>query len=207
MDEITKAMAVLWDDEILAKSVERNRRPTLDELDKIFQTIRANKRQKLPIILIAVFAIFSCRRLSEICRLRWEDLRESKGMIKVRDMKHPKRKKGNDIWVHLPEEAMSIIRLMPKTSERIFPYNEKSIGTAFRRHRDIAQVIDLRFHDFRHEGITRLYEIGQRDHFVQRTSGHKSRQSLDRYAHVEETGDKYAGWDWLNYALETAAKL
>jgi hypothetical protein len=29
-------------------------------------------------------------------------------------------------------------------------------------------------------------------------SGHKSWQSLQRYTHLKQTGDKYAGWEWLD---------
>ena len=201
-DVICRAMAILWEDEILARSESRERRPSLDELDTIFKAVGANKRQKLPIVLTSVFAIFSCRRLGEICRLRWEDLRISKCKILVRNMKHPRKKKTNNVWVKLPPEAMQIILAMPRTSEFIFPFNTRSIGTAFRRHRERADIVDLRFHDLRHEGISRLYEIGMKDHFVADVSGHLSRQCLDRYAHVEESGDKFKDWPWLRYVLD-----
>lgn len=195
---ITRAMNVLWHDEILARSEARDRRPTLDELDMIFNAVLANKRQKIPVITISVFAIFSCRRLSEICRLRWSDLNIEDRKILVKDMKHPRKKKGNDVWVKLPPQAMKIILSMPRTSEFIFPYNPRSVGTAFRRHRKKVGIDDLRFHDLRHEGISRLFEKGKRDHFVMQTSGHQSRDCLDRYVNIEKKGDKFKKWHWLD---------
>ena len=79
-------------------------------------------------------------------------------------MKHPRKKKTNDVWVKLTPQAMKIILSMPRTSDFIFPYNPRSVGTAFRRHRERVKIDDLRFHDLRHEGISRLFEKGKRDH-------------------------------------------
>jgi hypothetical protein len=45
-------------------------------------------------------------------------------------MKHPRKKKGNDVTVHLPLEALAIIQALPRVDARIFPYNESSVGTA-----------------------------------------------------------------------------
>lgn len=104
-DVICRAIKILWEDEILARSENRKRRPSLNELDKLFKQMGANKRQKLPVVLTSVFAIFSCRRLGEICRLRWKDIRISKCMILVRNMKHPSKKKTNNVWGKLPPEV------------------------------------------------------------------------------------------------------
>jgi integrase len=55
----------------------------------------------------------------------------------------------------------------------------------------------LHFHDLRHEGISRLFEMGRSIPQVAAVSGHRSWQSLQRYSHIRQTGDKYAGWKWL----------
>lgn len=199
---LKQAMQLMWEDEILARSEERARRPTLDELNKILETVAANKRQKIPLAKIVVFAIFSCRRLGEICRLRWDDLREEQKQILVRDMKHPRKKKGNDVWCHLTDEALAIIQSMPREGEFIFPFKAASVGTAWQRHWERVEIVDLRFHDLRHEGISRLFEIGQPAAFVARHSGHKNGGCLFRYEHVEKEGDKFAGWSWTTRVLE-----
>lgn len=33
---------------------------------------------------------------------------------------------------------------------------------------------------------------------VASVSGHRSWQSLKRYTHMDEVGDKWAGWPWLD---------
>lgn len=197
---LKEAMEHMWEDEILARSEERDRRPTMDELEKILRAAVENKRQKIPLAKIIVFAIFSCRRLGEICRLRWEDLRIEQKKVLVRDMKHPRKKKGNDVWCNLTDEALAIILSMPREGEFIFPFNAKSVGTAWRRHRVQLKIQDLRFHDLRHEGITRLFEMGMPAAFVAKHSGHKNGGCLYRYEHVEKEGDKFAGWPWTQWA-------
>lgn len=43
---------------------------------------------------------------------------------------------------------------------------------------------DLRFHDLRHEAVSRLVEGGLSDQEVSAISGHKSMQMLKRYTHL-----------------------
>ncbi|MOA04465.1 Tyrosine recombinase XerC [compost metagenome] len=45
-------------------------------------------------------------------------------------------------------------------------------------------LADLRFHDLRHEAVSRLVEGGLSDQEVSAISGHKSMQMLRRYTHL-----------------------
>ena len=47
-----------------------------------------------------------------------------------------------------------------------------------------AGLKDLRFHDLRHEAVSRLVEAGLSDQEVSAISGHKSMQMLKRYTHL-----------------------
>ncbi|PZX13805.1 hypothetical protein LX81_03140 [Palleronia aestuarii] len=47
---LKQAMQLMWEDEVLARSEERARRPTLDELNKILEAVAANKRQKMALL-------------------------------------------------------------------------------------------------------------------------------------------------------------
>jgi integrase len=117
---------------ILSKSRERDRRPTLEELDKIMEYFgerSARRPSSIPMQKIIGFAIFSTRRLEEITRILWKDLDVDGSRVLVRDMKNPGEKIGNDIWCDLPPEALQIIVSMPKRSEEILPYSGDTIGT------------------------------------------------------------------------------
>lgn len=87
---------------------------------------------------------------------------------------------------------------MPSLDARVFPYNSDTISTAFTRACKVLDIKDLRFHDLRHEGVTRLFELGSSIPQVAAVSGHRSWSSLQRYTHIKQTGDKYAGWAWLD---------
>ncbi len=116
----------------------------------------------------------------------------------VRDMKNPGEKIGNDVLCNLPPEALrKVINSMQKRCEEIFPYSGDTIGTNFTRACQLLDIVDLHLHDLRHDGISRLFEIGGNIPQVAAVSGHRSWSSLKRYTHLRQTGDKYAGWKWL----------
>ena len=55
---------------------------------------------------------------------------------------------------------------------------------AWRRTVRDAGIRGLRFHDLRHEAVSRLVEAGLGDQEVAAISGHKSMQMLKRYTHL-----------------------
>lgn len=185
---------------LTARSEKRGRRPTLSELDRLMRFFVERSQRDLkaaPMHRIIAYAIFSTRRQEEITRITWDDLDAEGSRQMVRDMKHPGQKIGNDTWCDLTPEALAIARAMPKTSDRIFPYGTDAISAAFTRACKVLEIDDLHFHDLRHEGISRLFEMGWSIPRVAAVSGHRSWQSLQRYTHLRQTGDKYEGWKWL----------
>lgn len=181
---------------IIGKSKKRDRRPTVEEMDRLMEFFSRRAAQSAPMPEIMAFAMFSTRRQDEIMRIKWSHLEQ--GRIMVEDMKHPGEKLGNNVFVDLPPEAEAILRSMPRRDERIFPYSTDAISASFTRACATLGIIDLHFHDLRHEGITRLFEMGMSIPHVAAVSGHRSWQSLQRYTHVRQTGDRWAGWHWLD---------
>jgi integrase len=194
------AQIVLRDLGTISKSAKRDRRPTLPELELLMQHF-ADRQERMPTAVpmckIIAFAIFSTRRQEEITTIKWGNLDKSHGRILVVDMKHPGMKKGNDVWVELPPEALRIIESMPRSKPEIFPYGTDAISTAFTRACALLDIKDLHFHDLRHEGVSRLFEMGRTIPLAASVSGHRSWNSLQRYSHLRETGDKFANWAWL----------
>lgn len=211
-----KARPTLSKLDLVGKSEERDRRPGYEEISDII-TLAHNSmtssygrsRKSAPIDKILLFQMFSSRRISETCRIRWADLNKKNKTIIVRDMKDPGRKKGNDVLTLLTDEALAIIESMPKVDERIFPYNSKSMETRYSKLRDKAGYFtgtddDLRLHDLRHECISWLAEKnglkGENWDIprLQMVSGHKNWNVLQRYVNLlqSEPTDRWAGWIW-----------
>ena len=87
---------------IISRSVQRDRRPTLEELDKLLARFIDRRRrapQAMPMYKAIVFALFSTRRQEEITRIARDDFQKEHKRVMVRDMKHPGEKIGNDTWV------------------------------------------------------------------------------------------------------------
>jgi len=193
---------------LTGKGKERDRRPTLKELDQImthFYQRSVRFYAASPMHKIIAFAIFSTRRQEEITRITWTDYQPEHARVLVRDMKDPRNKTGNNIWCDLPEPAMQIIEAMPRTSEQIFPYTETAISAAFTRVCKSLQIQDLHFHDLRHDGISRLFELGFTIPKAASVSGHRSWASLKRYTHIRQSGDKYENWKWMDIVTASSS--
>jgi integrase len=181
----------------IKKGGERNRRPTIDELNKLmhhFGMVETRRSGALPMTRIIPFAIFSTRRQEEIVTIKWKDF--DKDRILVRDMKTPGDKTGNNVWCDLTPEAVAHIKAMPKVDDRIFPYSTDAVSAAFTRACKFLGIDDLHFHDLRHDGVSRLFEMGRTIPQAASVSGHRTWQNLKRYTHLRQTGDKYAEWKW-----------
>ncbi|UPF02353.1 site-specific integrase [Pseudomonas mosselii] len=192
------------------RSRERDRRPTLKELDMVLEHFFAMLARRPTVIhmpKVVAFAIFSTRRMDEIARILWEDLDEHRQAVKVRDMKNPGQKIGNDVWCHLPDEAWEIVQSMPRQCAEIFPYNSNSIGTAWSKACKMVGVEDLHFHDLRHEGVSRLFEMDWDIPRVSSVSGHRDWNSLRRYTHLRGRGDRYKGWPWVSTIISSHVDL
>lgn len=178
---------------LIGKGNERDRRPTQNELDHITAALDENPRQIIPVGRIVRFAVATAMRQEEICRVEWRDFDPERRMLLIRDRKDPRRKDGNNQRIPLLDvsgyNACKIIEEQGRFSNtregRIFPYNSRSVGTAFRRQCEDLKIEDLHFHDLRHEGTSRLFEAGFTIEQVALVTGHKDWKMLRRYTHLK----------------------
>ncbi|WP_333684808.1 site-specific integrase [Pontibaca methylaminivorans] len=180
---------------LVGKSSERDRRPSEDEISAILTALESNARQFIPVARVVRFAIATAMRQDEICRVRWEDYDPRSKMLLVRDRKDPRRKSGNDQRIPLlsvsgydPCALIEEQRALVGDRGRIFPYNGRSVGTAFRRVCRRLSIDDLHFHDLRHEATSRLFEVGFSIEQVSLLTGHKDWKMLRRYTHIRPEG-------------------
>ncbi len=177
---------------LIGKSKERNRRPTQEELDRLLDFFETNTTVTIPVARMIKFAVASAMRISEICGIEWSDVDERTRIVTVRNRKDPRHKVGNhqrvpminltgyDAWEILQEQKQHSHNL-----GRIFPYNSRSTGSAFRRACKTLGIVDLHFHDLRHEATSRLFESGLSIERVALVTGHKDWKMLKRYTHLD----------------------
>lgn len=190
---------------LTSKSEKRDRRPTLDELNSLmdhFATRELDGTSSVPMTKVVPFALFSTRRLEEMTRIKRADYQAAHGnepaRVLVRDMKNPGEKRGNNVWCDLPVEAAAYVEAMLAShdDERVFPFNHRTIGSYFTDACRWLEIDNLHLHDLRHEGISRLFEMDWNIPRVAKVSGHRDWNSLKRYEHLRQVGDKYENWKW-----------
>ncbi|WP_181824629.1 site-specific integrase [Phaeobacter gallaeciensis] len=190
----TKARAILNASGTVGRPTERTRRPTDAELVALREQW-AKRRRVVPMWDLTQFAIATAMRLSEICRIRWADLDVEGRMIWIRDRKHPRSKKGNDQNVPLlcgpvvidgvTVDPMELVMRQHRTDPEIFPHDPKTVSTTFTRGVASCGISDLRFHDLRHDGVSRLFEAGYQIEQVSLVSGHQDWGMLRRYTQIK----------------------
>lgn len=177
---------------LVGKGLERDRRPTEEELERLIAHFESNPRQIIPMGCVIRFAIATAMRQEEIFRVVWSDYIPRTKMLTIRDRKDPREKIGNDQRIPLLKvsgyDPIALIEEQgPPPSNRdlrIFPFNHRSAGTAFTRACKELEIVDLHFHDLRHEGTSRLFEAGFQIPQVALVTGHKDWKMLRRYTHL-----------------------
>lgn len=178
---VTTAIARLRMLRTIAPSERRERRATDAELDVLERELLA-REGPIPVSVIMRLAVALPRRREELLTMRWEDLSADGKTIKLWDTKNPRKLRHEVIPV--PPAALAIIKSLPRLDSRILPYKPESVSSAFQRAAKRAGLCDLRLHDLRHEGISRLFERGLSIEEVALISGHTSWATLRRYTHL-----------------------
>lgn len=125
------------------------------------------------------FAIETAMRQGEILSLDWRyiDLENRTTLL-------PKTKNGRARTVPLSLKAVSILSSLPSRRGLAFDTTAEAIKQAWVRVVAKADCAGLRFHDLRHEAISRLFELGLEMPEVMMISGHTDPRMLVRYTHL-----------------------
>ncbi len=169
----------------------RNRRLKPTEEKRLLKACDAQSNPMLG--WIVRMAIHTGMRQGEI-----ESLTRDQANLRRRTIKLTETKNGSARTVPLSKDAADVLRaamnnpVRPIDTTLIFfgepgrdgkrrPYVFKPAW--FKALRS-AKISGLRFHDLRHEAVSRLVEAGLADQEVAAISGHKSMQMLKRYTHL-----------------------
>lgn len=181
---IDNAIKILTQRKIIAQSEERTRRLEGDEWERLMS--EAGTHWIRPMLEIAVE---SGMRQGEIHSLKWENIDFDKSLLGI--WRKDKRAVGGKKWHVIPfwrgvREAL--LRLSNEAGKGITVFNVKntsSISDKFARMCTKLGIVDLRFHDLRHEAISRMFEIRKmRVEEVRLVSGHSSLDQLSRYVNL-----------------------
>ena len=181
---VRAALSVMSQLDMVQGSKKRTRRPTDHELQTIID-LAGNSW----IVSMIEIAVETGLRQSEIHALEWSDVDFNNNTLLIRDRKDPKKKTGNDHVIPLlPATREALLREICSTKQggRVFKdvLLAASVSDKFAKLTKKAGIQDLRFHDLRHEAISRMFERGMSIEQVAAISGHKTWTSLRRYTQL-----------------------
>ena len=125
------------------------------------------------------FAIETAMRQGEILTIRWRHVDLHHRMVHL-----PYTKNGTPRTVPLTDGAVEVLEGLKATGERVFPIDKSALRHVWVKAVDTAGIKDLRFHDLRREGCSRLFEMGLSVPEIALISGHRTVSMLFRYTHL-----------------------
>jgi len=164
----------------------RERRPTEDEIKAILEV----GAQIEPVIPFAVrFAILTALRKDRILTFREQFLLKngrSGFVIQYPKVKEKEKKVGLPILTRdleaVIEEAKTALKV-DDPSKRLFDIGTPRFDNMWQATLKRAGIVDLHFHDLRHEATSRLFEKGLNTAEVMRITGHTTKEMVERYSH------------------------
>ncbi len=169
----------------------RDRRLSADEEARLYAAVDGHSNPFLG--WIVRIAVETGMRSSEITNLRRRQVDIGRRVVRLGDTKN-----GDSRLVPLSPTATAVLKAAlnhsyrPLDTDLIFfgepgrdgkrrPYQFSKVWRGIKSHLGMA---DLRFHDLRHEAVSRLVELGLSDMEVSAISGHRSMQMVKRYTHL-----------------------
>ena len=189
---VEKALKVTATLGLTGASVNRTRRPTSAELRNVLENaVYFGAQRRLHCLSLYVrLAVSTAMRLSEIYNLKKTDIDFDREEFLVRDRKHPTAKKGNDFLVDMLPQMKRVMKSMPPTEgeyliSRHTVTSPDTISDRFNLLTSQLGILDLHFHDLRHEAISRFFEdttLSAEE--IMAISGHIDRSQIARYTQL-----------------------
>jgi integrase len=155
----------------------RNRRLNPGDLDRLLKASLTSRNKAVKSIVL--LAIETGLRRGEILGLQWRHI-----CLETRVAHIPLTKTGTARTIPLTEAACDILGDQNEGDGQVFCLSANALRQAWERLRNRAGLPDLRFHDLRHEAISRFCELGLTIPEVASISGHKDARMLMRYTHL-----------------------
>lgn len=185
-DVVRAARPLLNHLQLITGGVRRDRRPEGDELGRVLAAVE--RKRGLIYAQAIQFAVGSTMRRSEVCRALKAELDHERRMLLIRDRKHPRQKRGNDQWIPLLDEAWAVVEARLAANDpdpRLFPIEPGTLSKYFLEACRAEGIENLRLHDMRHEGASKLFEEGLPIEQVALVTGHKDWRALKIYTNLQ----------------------
>ncbi|PRC92724.1 site-specific integrase [Solimicrobium silvestre] len=158
----------------------RDRRLTDDEWLRL--NLECKRSQNKFLCPAMEFALETGMRQGELLALSWQDLDRKRSIVLLKDTKN-----GEERAVPLSPDALKVLdNLIVSIRGKIFPLQRVTLFGAFKAACVRAEVKDFKWHDLRHEGLSRLAERGDLNVLeIAAVSGHKTLSMLKRYTHLQ----------------------
>ena len=132
---------------------KRQRRLQAGEYDRLLEAART--RQNPWIEKLIIFAVETAMRRGEIFALRWSNVNLERRSVTILESKN-----GHSRTIPLTPRAHDLLQGLQREDDRVFPVTKNALKMAWGRMMTLAEIDDLRFHDLRHEAVSRFFEMG-----------------------------------------------
>ena len=167
----------------------RQRRLTYSDLKALLKVFRTVRNPLLPEVF--KFALATGMRRGEILRVEWKHIDRQHHVVTI-----PITKNGHPRTIPLSSTAIRVLerrRAVCEGTGLVFPITANAIRLGWQRAKTKAGLVDFRFHDLRHEAVSRFFEVGLSLPEVALISGHLDPRQLMRYTHLEVTCPRRIG--------------
>lgn len=159
----------------------RDRRLRPGELERLLAAFERCRNELIE--PLARFAIETGMRQGELLRMRWCDWSPANRTLRIGVTKngHPRTIPISSCAATILEQLCS--GSVGRADQLVFPLSAEALKRCWRRATQRAALVDLHFHDLRHEAISRFFERGLNVSEVALISGHRDVRMLFRYTH------------------------
>jgi integrase/predicted RNA-binding Zn-ribbon protein involved in translation (DUF1610 family) len=195
-----KLHGLTWEPPIYKPNYEMPFIPTEAEIDQLIAA--CGKKLSALLQLIKETGV----RIGEACRIRWIDLDLEQKTLRVQAEKNSKPR-----IFRISDKLISMLNMLPKKNERIFPNIPQSLENRFRTARkrialklNNPRLMEIHFHTIRHWRATMLYHQTKDILHVKEFLGHRSLDSTLTYINIERA--LFNSGDNSEFHVKTAQK-
>ena len=169
------------------EAVREVQRITETDMQQLEMAAQANHKRNTYMKPLIRLAVETGMRRGELLNIAWSDVDLAKGFIRIPAVKAKTNRERNIPLTPKAKRIIADLAVNNDNQELVFDVTGNAVRCAFEHLREMAGMPHLRFHDFRHEAVSRFYDMGLTTPEVMAISGHRSVNMVERYSHASTT--------------------